>query len=107
MYFSHRTVQCARAICIGVFGFLALVALLAALVVLFRDPAPSYGQVFLTIMIGLPAVLVLRFVLEVGGEKFLSLPFWQEMSGPVRVLGLVCVIVALVIVVGVLVHWYE
>ena len=97
MFFAQRTVQRARTICFAVAGYVAFVAIVAGVAVLFRSPAPSYGQAFLALLVGLPVVLLIWCMLEISGTKFLSMPFWQKISSTARISLLVLVIVTFVV----------
>ena len=80
------------------FALAAIYVLVAAAVAWFsRAPGEPFGKAFLFWLLGVPVCLAAYAALELSGEKFLNLSFWNRMSSVSRVLLLVAIVALLVV----------
>jgi hypothetical protein len=104
MIIAIRTQKRLKSIAICFLIYCVVVGLTAAI-----SPFKGMGYVdsFFKWMDTIPLFLLVWAVLELGGERFLGLEIWKQMSSAARVLLLVGLIVLLVVIWIVGTNWFE
>jgi uncharacterized membrane protein len=94
MYLAERT---RHRLLVG-FALAAIYVLVVSVVAwVSRAPGEPFGKAFLFWLLGVPVCLAAYATLELSGEKFLYLSFWNRMSSVSRVLLLVAIVALLLV----------